>query len=114
MSGSGGKQAAARQSHALAFGALGDPTRLSLVSRLAEGRPRSITQLADGSALTRQAITRHLRVLESAGIVRNIRLGRESLFEFKPSGIDDIRHYLESVSARWDEALARLKSFVEE
>ena len=64
--------------------------------------------------LTRQAITKHLRVLETAGIVRNIRLGRESLFEFEPQPIEDIKLWLDSVSAHWDRALARLKSIVEE
>src|SRR6266446_2475484 len=97
-----------------AFAALGDETRLLLVTRLCGGQPRSISQLTAGSKLTRQAITKHLRVLESAGIVRGIRRGRESRFEFDPEPIGDIKEYLDLVSEQWDQALARLKSFVED
>jgi DNA-binding transcriptional ArsR family regulator len=92
---------------------LGDETRLLLVAKLSQGRPFSISQLTRGSKLTRQAITKHLRVLEGAGIVRNVRTGRESLFEFDPEPIDEMRAYLERVSADWDQALFRLKAFVE-
>ena len=99
---------------ALAFAALGDETRLSLMSKLASGPPQSIARLAEGSALTRQAITKHLRVLENAGVARNVRVGRESLFELRPEPLRDLQSYLELVSRQWDEALARLKSFVEE
>ena len=99
--------------HAPVFAALGDETRLSLVVKLSGGRPRSISQLTKGSRLSRQAITKHLRVLESVGIVRGVRAGRESLFEFDPRAIEDVRGYLELVSKQWDEALGRLKSFVE-
>ena len=95
------------------FAALGDETRLSLLAKLADGRPRSISQLTLGSRLTRQAITKHLRVLQKARIVRCSRAGRESRFVLDPRPIDDLRHYLDSVSAQWDEALASLKSFVE-
>jgi DNA-binding transcriptional ArsR family regulator len=95
------------------FGALGDATRLGLISRLANGQRLSISQLTGGTSLTRQAITKHLRVLENAGLVRGIRQGRESLFEFEPREIEQIRRYLDGVSAQWDEALGRLKSLVE-
>ena len=63
--------------------------------------------------MSRQAVTKHLRVLETAGIVRNVRHGRESLFEFNPQPIDNAREYLELVSRHWDNALGRLKAFVE-
>ena len=95
------------------FAALGDETRLLLVGRLCGGEPRSISQLTRGSRLTRQAITKHLRVLENARIVRSVRSGRESLFEFNPAPVEELKRYLDFVSARWDEALSRLKSFVE-
>ena len=109
-------RAARRRSHAPAavFAALGDQTRLSLVAELCRGRSRSITQLAEGSRLTRQAITKHLRVLEQAGIVHSLRSGRENLFEFDPKPIESLKDYLALVSAQWDQALARLKSFVED
>ena len=100
--------------YAHAFAALGDETRLSLVAALCGGQPRSISQLTRRSKLTRQAITKHLRVLESAGIVRSVRSGRESLFWFHPERIEETKQYLDRVSQQWDEALARLKSFVED
>jgi DNA-binding transcriptional ArsR family regulator len=96
------------------FAALGDETRLSLVGALAKGPPQSISALAQGSALTRQAITKHLRVLERAGIARSIRAGRENLFEFRPAPLNEAQSYLARVSGQWDDALARLKSFVED
>lgn len=102
-----------RRAHAPIFAALGDKTRLSLVAKLCRGEPRSISQLTRGSRLTRQAITKHLRVLESAGVVRSVRSGRESLFEFHPEPIDELKNYLDLVSEQWDQALSRLKSFVE-
>ncbi|MGA8223152.1 MAG: metalloregulator ArsR/SmtB family transcription factor [Candidatus Acidiferrales bacterium] len=105
--------AATRLARAPLFAALGDETRLSLVAKLCGGQPRSISQLTRGSRMTRQAITKHLRVLESAGIVRSAHAGRESLFEFVPKPIEEIKEYLDRVSEQWDQALARLKLFVE-
>src|ERR1017187_7249722 len=102
------------QTRAPVFAALGDDTRLALVAKLCGGRPCSISQLTRGSKLTRQAITKHLRVLESAGIVRGVRKGRENLFGFDPQPIAGMMEYLNSVSEQWDQALARLKSFVED
>ena len=106
--------AAKRQARAPAFAALGDKTRLSLVAKLCGGKPYSISQLTRGSKLSRQAITKHLRVLESVGIVHSVRAGRKSLFEFDPRPIEGIKDYLDSVSEQWDQALSRLKSFVED
>jgi DNA-binding transcriptional ArsR family regulator len=108
------RMAAERRSRALVFAALGDGTRLALVARLCGGEPCSISQLTEGSKLTRQAITKHLRVLERAGFVRSVHRGRESQFEFDPEPIEGMKEYLDFVSAQWDQALARLKSFVEE
>ena len=102
------------QDYAPIFAALGDETRLSLVRKLSSGQPCSISQLTGGSRLTRQAITKHLRVLERARIVRSVRAGRESRFEFDPKPIAEIRSYLDLVSEQWDQALARLKAFVED
>jgi DNA-binding transcriptional ArsR family regulator len=107
------------QDRAVVFAALGDETRLALIARLIDGRPASISQLTDaqpagGARLTRQAITKHLRVLERARIVHGVRAGRESLFELDLKPIEDLKEYLEMVSGQWDQALARLKSFVEE
>lgn len=106
--------AAKRRTHALVFAALGDPTRLSLVAKLCTGQPRSISQLTRRSKLTRQAITKHLRVLESAGIVHSLRAGRQSLFEFDLAPIVELREYLAFVSEQWDQALSRLKAFIQD
>ena len=107
------RMAARRQLRAPVFAALGDETRLSLVAKLSAGQPHSISQLTEGSKLTRQAITKHLRVLENVGIVHSIRRGRESRFKFDPEPIEGIKQYLDFVSEQWDQALSRLKSFVE-
>jgi DNA-binding transcriptional ArsR family regulator len=103
----------ARQAQAPIFAALGDKTRLALVAKLCIGPARSISELARDSALTRQAITKHLRVLEKAGIVHASRRGRESRFQFDPRPIEQVRDYLGLVSEHWDQALSRLKSLVE-
>ena len=102
------------EDRASVFAALGDETRLSLVGKLSNGQPQSISRLAEGSALTRQAITKHLRVLEGAGVVHSARVGRESLYELRPKPLKELRSYLERVSDQWEHALSRLKSFVED
>jgi DNA-binding transcriptional ArsR family regulator len=96
------------------FAALGDETRLELVARLSSDGPLSITRLTAGSAVTRQAVTKHLNVLATAGLVSDFRRGRERIWEFEPRQVEAARSYLELVSKRWDEALGRLKKFVEE
>ena len=98
----------------MVFAALGDETRLSVLARLGNGAPQSISRLTHGTRLSRQAVTKHLRVLERAGVVRSVRAGRESLFALQPKSIDGIRQYLDEVSRQWDDALARLKSLVED
>lgn len=103
-----------QRKHALVFAALGDATRLSLVAKLCARSPHSISQLTQGSRLTRQAITKHLRVLENAGIVRSFRTGRQSFFEFDPQPMEGVKQYLDFVSKQWDQALSRLKFLVED
>jgi DNA-binding transcriptional ArsR family regulator len=98
----------------LVFAALGDETRLSVLARLGNGERQSISHLTAGTDLSRQAVTKHLRVLADAGMVRSVRVGRESLFELEPQPIEAMRDYLDQVSKQWDNALARLKSHVEE
>ena len=105
--------AAKLQEYASLFAALGDETRLSLVMKLSKGQPQSISQLTEGSRLTRQAITKHLRVLEGSGIVHGTYSGRENRFELDTRSFKDITEYLEFVSEKWDQALSRLRSFVE-
>ena len=83
------------------------------MAKLCRGQPYSISQLTEGSKLTRQAITKHLRVLEGAGMVHSVRAGRQSLFQFDPGPIEEVREYLDLVSEQWGQALSRLKAFVE-
>jgi len=95
------------------FAALGDETRLALVAELCSTGPRSITRLAAGSRVTRQAITKHLHVLAGAGLVRDVRRGRERIWEFEAQRLHEARQCLDQISQQWDNALGRLKAFVE-
>lgn len=96
------------------FAALGDETRLALVTRLGAEGPQSITRLTDGSHVSRQAVTKHLKVLAGAGLVRDVRRGRERIWVVDAAPLEDARRYLEQVSSQWDAALSRLQAFVEE
>jgi DNA-binding transcriptional ArsR family regulator len=95
------------------FAALGDETRLRIVARLSARGPLSIVRLTTGSGVTRQAVAKHLRVLSSAGLVRGRRVGRERVWALDPEQIEAARRSLAEISAQWDEALGRLKAFVE-
>jgi DNA-binding transcriptional ArsR family regulator len=95
------------------FAALGDETRLALLMKLSDGQTQSISRLSADSRLTRQAVTKHLQVLERAGLVSSMRIGRESQFAFRPEPLAEASSYLDRVSAQWDDALSRLRSFVE-
>jgi len=95
------------------FAALGDETRLGLVQRLSTDGPGSIVRLREGSSLSRQAITKHLTILSQAGLVRDRRVGRERVWRLDPDRIAQARKYLDRISAQWDGALLRLKTFVE-
>jgi DNA-binding transcriptional ArsR family regulator len=96
------------------FAALGDETRLALVDRLGDGGPQSITRLTTGSAVTRQAITKHLHILADAGLVHGARRGRERIWALDTNRLDEARRYLDQIAQEWDEALDRLKAFVED
>jgi DNA-binding transcriptional ArsR family regulator len=106
--------AAALRTRASVFAALGDETRLGLLAKLTNGEPLSIARLTEGTRLTRQAVTKHLRVLEDVGVVFSVKAGRESRFALDPRPIVGAQEYLEHVSRQWDTALARLKALVEE
>lgn len=95
------------------FAALGSATRLELLSRLGDGREYSITALTDDLDLTRQAITKHLQVLQHAGIVDSRRVGRESRFTVRPGSITQAKDYLTRVSDQWDESISRLRAKAE-
>lgn len=101
------------QKNAPVFAALGDSTRLRLIAALCAGGALSIAQLTACTAITRQAVTKHLEVLADAGLVHDIRQGRERLWELQPSRLDEARRALDAIAAQWDQALARLKALVE-
>lgn len=95
------------------FAALGDRTRLSLLHRLADGQARSISSLSADTEMTRQAVTKHLHVLEQVGLVQSSRAGRESQYLMRPQPLGEIRAYLDDVSRQWDDALGRLQAFLD-
>lgn len=95
------------------FAALGDATRLYVVAQLCARGPLSIARLTDGSDVTRQAVTKHLNVLETAGLVRGYREGRQRLWRLDLRRLEAARRTLDVISDRWDEALARLQRIVE-
>jgi DNA-binding transcriptional ArsR family regulator len=95
------------------FAALGDETRLEILARLSAAGPLSISRLAMGANISRQAITKHLLALSDAGLARSERSGRESLWRLESLRLAEARAYLNQISAQWDEALARLAALVQ-
>ena len=96
------------------FAALGDATRMRIIAVLCAGGALSITQLTEGTEITRQAVTKHLQVLADAGLVRDVKIGRERRWEFEPSQLETARRALEQIAQQWDLALLRLKALVEQ
>ena len=95
------------------FAALGDPHRLGLIDALATGGERSISELGAGAPISRQALTKHLRILEQVGLVRATRYGREVRFRIERAAIGEAGQFLALVTRQWDDALERLKAQVE-
>jgi DNA-binding transcriptional ArsR family regulator len=96
------------------FSALGDATRLGIVLRLCDQGPMSISRLSEGTNVSRQAVTKHLRALAEAGLVRDTRSGRECIWELEPRRIEKARRYLDGISEQWDVAIGRLRKMVED
>ncbi|MEO6016006.1 MAG: metalloregulator ArsR/SmtB family transcription factor [Polaromonas sp.] len=99
---------------ATVFFALGDKTRLQLIAVLCAGGAFSIAQLTANTDFTRQAVTKHLQVLADAGLVKDLKMGRERLWQFDPAQMEEARKSLEAIGQQWESALGRLKQFVEE
>lgn len=95
------------------FAALGDETRLNIVARLCAAGPQSIVRLTEGTKVSRQAITKHLHALADAGLVRSTRDGRERIWQLQTKRLADVRGYLDQISTQWDDAIERLRAFVE-
>ncbi len=96
------------------FAALGDPTRARLVGRLSEAGPQSIARLADGAGVSRQAVTKHLQLLEDVGLARSTRVGRERVWQIRPQRLARAQRHLQEISRQWDAALERLRILVED
>jgi DNA-binding transcriptional ArsR family regulator len=96
------------------FAALGDPVRLAIVTRLCSDGPLPTIQLKESSGVSRQAVTKHLQILEGTGLVRSDRAGRDRLWRIETRQLDEARKHLELISAQWDARLERLRAFVEE
>lgn len=96
------------------FAALSDPTRLRIVARLCDAGPLATVRLTEGAPMSRQAITKHLRALEHAGLARSGRAGRDRIWELRTERLAEVGRYLDQISTQWDAALARLRTLVEE
>jgi DNA-binding transcriptional ArsR family regulator len=96
------------------FAALGDPMRLAIVAQLCAGGPLPTIQLKARTEISRQAITKHLRILEEAGLVKSDRVGRDRAWRIEPYQLARTRDYLERISAQWDARIERLRAFVED
>ncbi len=99
---------------AAAFAALGDRTRLEIVARLCAKGPQSIVQLTEATHVTRQAVTKHLEALSTAGLARSTREGRERIWEIQTRRLADVRQHLDHISDQWDRAIDRLRAMVED
>jgi DNA-binding transcriptional ArsR family regulator len=96
------------------FAALGDATRMRLVARLCKEGPLSIARLSDEADVTRQAITKHLHALRDAGVARDIRRGRERIWQLDPKRLEKAKRCLDQIANDWDSAIARLRAVVED
>ena len=96
------------------FAALGEPTRLTLVAKLCSQGPLSTSRLSEGTGVTRQAITKHLHTLADAGLVHDMRSGRERIWQLETKRLEKARRCLDQISDQWDDAIARLRAFVED
>lgn len=96
------------------FAALGDPSRLALVARLCTAGPQSIARLTEGGDISRQAVSKHLRVLAAAGVLRSTSDGRERIFAIQARKLAEVSRYLQQISTQWDDAIARLRALVED
>ena len=114
MSRSRSAAAARLRDSAPIFAALGDETRLQIVARLCAEGPLSITRLSEGAGVTRQAITKHLNALSTAGLARNVKRGREQIWELEVRRLEMARRCLDRISDQWDIAITRLKALVED
>jgi DNA-binding transcriptional ArsR family regulator len=96
------------------FDALGDPNRLRIMTRLCDGGPSSTTEVTQVVAVSRQAATKHLMLMEAVGLVSSERKGRERIWRVQPKPLSEASDYLTALSLRWDRAIDRLRAYVED
>lgn len=96
------------------FDALGDPNRLRIVMRLCDAGPCSTLQVTRAVSVTRQAATKHLALLEAVGLVSSSKRGRERIWTVRPQSLTAASDYLTALSRRWDRAIVRLRTMVED
>lgn len=102
-----------RPEAAAVFSALGDPVRLELLGRLGRGEALPLGALVAGTGISRQGATKHLAVLEGAGLVQSATIGRERRVRLRPEGLAEAQDALARIAAGWDAALGRLRDHVE-
>ena len=95
------------------FAALGDETRWSILTALGEG-DASASALADRLPVSRQAIAKHLAVLQDVGLVEPVQVGREVQYRVLGSQLTEIARQLDLIGAQWDRLLATIKQIAEE
>ena len=98
----------------LVFEAVADPTRRALLDRLRSHDALSLSALADGQPMSRQAVAKHLGVLTQAGLVTTWRRGRERMHALDPAPLRQLDSWLAPYAAAWDRRLARLKRHLED
>jgi DNA-binding transcriptional ArsR family regulator len=96
------------------FAALADPTRRSVLTRLAARGSASATALARELPVTRQAVVQHLAVLDAAGLTRAQRHGREVRHEVRPEALTGAARWMTTIAGQWDERLASIAALAEE
>lgn len=96
------------------FDAVADPTRREILERLRLRGPLSVSEVADGLPMTRQAVTKHLDALEAAGLIRIARVGRQRMHELDPGPLRELHEWLAPYEAEWERRLDRLRNHLEE
>lgn len=92
------------------FAALSDPTRRFVVGALADGREVTVTELAQRLPISRQAVSKHLATLAGAGLVSDVRRGRERRYRLQPESLGEAAAWIAEVGGRWDQRLAALRA----
>lgn len=93
--------------------ALADPTRRRVLDAVASRGEATATMIAAELPVSRQAVVKHLGVLDQAGLVTGRKAGRETLYTARPEPLDNAARWMDAVAAEWDARLARIKHLAE-